>query len=135
MDCSPSRLLCPWDFPGKNTEVGCHFLLQRIFLTQGLNSDLPHCRHILYHLSHQKIIKYWLNQLLLPLQYFLDLIYLNTPTLSMGFLSDSAVKTPPAHAGNSGSIPGSERSPEEGNGNPLQYSCLENSMDRGAGLG
>ena len=31
-----------------------------------------------------------------------------------------------------GSIPGSERSPEEGNGNPLQYSCLENSMDRGA---
>ena len=34
MDCSPSRLLCPWDFPGKNTEVGCHFLLQRIFLTR-----------------------------------------------------------------------------------------------------
>ena len=31
-----------------------------------------------------------------------------------------------------GSIPGSRRSPEEGNGNPLQYSCLENSMDRGA---
>ena len=37
MDCSPSRLLCPWHFPGKNTGVGCHFLLQRIFLTQGLN--------------------------------------------------------------------------------------------------
>ena len=35
-------------------------------------------------------------------------------------------------AGELGSIPGSERSPEEGNGNPLQYSCLENSMDRGA---
>ena len=47
-------LLCPWDFPGKNIEVGCHFLLQRIFLTQGLNSDLLHCRQILYHLSHQK---------------------------------------------------------------------------------
>ena len=54
MDCSPSRLLCPWDFPGKNTEVGCHFLLQRIFLTQVLNSDLLHCRQILYHLSHQE---------------------------------------------------------------------------------
>ena len=53
----------------------------------------------------------------------------------MGFLSDSAVKTPPASAGNSGSIPGSERSPEEGNGDPLQYSCLENSMDRGAWRG
>ena len=33
----PARLLCPWDSPGKNTGVGCHFLLQGIFLTQGLN--------------------------------------------------------------------------------------------------
>ena len=31
------RLLCPWNFPGKNTRLGCHFLLQGIFLTQGLN--------------------------------------------------------------------------------------------------
>ena len=36
------------------------------------------------------------------------------------------------NAGDLGSIPGLERSPGEGNGNPLQYSCLENSMDRGA---
>ena len=36
------------------------------------------------------------------------------------------------NAGNLGSIPGSGRSPEEGNGSPLQYSCLENPMDRGA---
>ena len=42
------------------------------------------------------------------------------------------VKHPPASAGDPGSIPGSGRSPGEGNGNPLQYSCLENSMDRGA---
>ena len=34
------RLLCPWDFPGKNAEVSCHFLLQGIFLTQGLNPSL-----------------------------------------------------------------------------------------------
>ena len=33
----PSRVLWPWDFPGKSTGVGCHFLLQGIFLTQGLN--------------------------------------------------------------------------------------------------
>ena len=46
-------LLCPWDFPGKSTGVGCHFLLQRIFPTQGLNPGLPHCRQTLYHLSHQ----------------------------------------------------------------------------------
>ena len=45
------------------------------------------------------------------------------------------VKTPPANAGdirNAGSNPGLGRSPGEGNGNPLQYSCLENPMDRGA---
>ena len=35
---SPARLLCPWDFPGKNTGVGYHFLLHRIFSTQELNS-------------------------------------------------------------------------------------------------
>ena len=40
LDCSPPSLLCPWDFPGKNTGVGCHFLLKGIFLTQGLNSGL-----------------------------------------------------------------------------------------------
>ena len=49
----PVGLLCPWDFPSKNTGVGCHFLLQGIFLTQGLNPGLPHCRQMLYHLSHQ----------------------------------------------------------------------------------
>ena len=45
------------------------------------------------------------------------------------------VKNPPAKAGNAGDmgwIPGSRRSPRGGNGNPVQYSCLENSMDRGA---
>ena len=41
------------------------------------------------------------------------------------------VKNPPANTGAMGLIPGSGRSPGEGNGNPLQYSCLENPMDRG----
>ena len=38
----PIRLLCLWNFPGKNIGVGCHFLLKRIFLTQGLNPCLLH---------------------------------------------------------------------------------------------
>ena len=38
----------PWDFPGKNTGMGCHFLLQGIFLTQGSNPSLLHYRQILY---------------------------------------------------------------------------------------
>ena len=49
----PTRLLCPWDFPGKSTRVGCQFHLQGIFLTQGLNPGLPLCRQTLYPLSHQ----------------------------------------------------------------------------------
>ena len=49
----PARLLCPWGSPGKNTGVGCHSLLQGVFLTQGLNLGLLHYRQILYHLSHQ----------------------------------------------------------------------------------
>ena len=44
---------CPWDFPGKKTGVGCHFLLQGILATQGSNLGLLHCRQTLYHLSHQ----------------------------------------------------------------------------------
>ena len=41
----------PWDSPGKSTGVGCHFLLQGIFSTQGLKLVLPHCRQMLYCLS------------------------------------------------------------------------------------
>ena len=56
MDCSlpgSEEPLSPWNFPGKSTGVGCHFLLQGIFPTQGSNWGLPHCRQMLYHLSHQ----------------------------------------------------------------------------------
>ena len=51
---------------------------------------------------------------------------------TLGFPGDSVVKNPLANAGDAGSIPGSGKFPREGNGNPLQYSCLENPMDRGA---
>ena len=50
----------------------------------------------------------------------------------VGFPGGSAVKNLPANAEDAGSIPGLGRSPGEGNGNPLQYSCLENPTDRGA---
>ena len=52
----PTRLLHPWDSPGRNTGVGCHFLLQEIFPTQGSNLGLPYCRQTLYHLSHQEVL-------------------------------------------------------------------------------
>ena len=49
----PTRLLCPWDSPCKNTGVGCHALLQGVVPTQGSNPGLLHCKQILYCLSHQ----------------------------------------------------------------------------------
>ena len=59
-------------------------------------------------------------------------LYQSKVNVSEGFPGGSVVKNLPAKAGNLGSIPGSGRSPGEGNGNPLQCSCLENPTDRGA---
>ena len=52
-DLWPIRLLCPWDFPGKNTGVGCHSLLQGIFATQGSELSLPHLQANSLPLSHE----------------------------------------------------------------------------------
>ena len=52
MDCSPPGSSVQRSFPGKTTGEGHHSLLPRIFLTQGSNPGLPHCRQILYHLNH-----------------------------------------------------------------------------------
>ena len=57
---------------------------------------------------------------------------LNNNKKDMGFPGGSGVRNPPANEGDAGSIPGFGRSSGEGNGNPLQYSCLENPTDRGA---
>ena len=108
MNCKPTRLLRPWDFPGKNTGMGHHFLLQKSFPTWGLNLCLLHYRQTLYHLSHQR-----------------------SPP-NRGFPAGSDSKESACNAGGLGSVPELERSPGEGNGTPLQYSCLEHSMERGA---
>ena len=66
-----TMFLCPWDFPGRNTEAGCHFLLQGLFLTQGLSLGFLHCRQIhFYHTSTCKLYhlifsSFWLNSLIL----------------------------------------------------------------------
>ena len=59
-------------------------------------------------------------------------IHLDSIADIAGFPGGSVVKNPPANAGDVGLIPRSGRSPGEGNGNPFQYSCLENPMDGGA---
>ena len=53
MDCSLPASSVHGDSPGKNNGVGCHALLQGIFPTSGSNPGLPHCRSIIYHLSHK----------------------------------------------------------------------------------
>ena len=57
--------------------------------------------------------------------------YLDIQCIQKGFSGGSDGKESACNAGNLGSVPRSGRSPEEGNGNPLQDSCLKNSMDRG----
>ena len=59
-------------------------------------------------------------------------VFLIIILLQQGFQGGSVVKNPPANAGDKGLIPGLGRFPGEENGNPLQYSCLENPMDRGS---
>ena len=61
-----------------------------------------------------------------------NLLDLADGTLLVTVPGGSEVKAPASNAGDLGSIPGWGRSPGEGNGNPLQYACLENPMDRGA---
>ena len=80
-----SRLLCPWDFPGKHTGVGCYSLLQGIFPTQGLNPGLLHYRQILYCLSHQgSLCDYWTERFISKLCRTDKQIYLTNDHSSMG---------------------------------------------------
>ena len=57
-ELQPARLLCPWNSPCQNTGAGCHFLLQGIFATQGLNPCLLHCRQIFFTIesSHKYLL-------------------------------------------------------------------------------
>ena len=84
--CDPmdTRLLRPWDFLGKSTGVGCHFLLQRIFPTQGSNPDLPHCRQTLYRLSQRINQKLYRQAKAERIQYHQN----SSPTNAKGFSLD-----------------------------------------------
>ena len=126
MDWGVPRLLSPWDFPGKSTGVGCHFLLQEIFPTQGLNPSLPHCRQTLYHLSYQgsqQCRRCWFNSWVGKILWRRD--RLPTPVF-LGFPGGSDGKELAGNAGDLSLIPGLGRSPGGWHSNPLQYSCLEN---------
>ena len=85
MDCSLPGSSVHWDFPSKSTGVGCHFLLQEIFPTQGSNPGLLKCRQTLYHLSHQGSPKYKSRLYLTRENYVAELIDKWTSLLSLVF--------------------------------------------------
>ena len=120
-----TRLLCPWDSPGKNTGVGCHFLLQCMKVKS--QSEVVQSCPTLYdpmdcsppgssvHGIFQARVLEWGA-----------IAFSNQAALMIKNLSANAVD-----ARDMGSILGLGRSPGGGNGNPLQYSCLRNPVDRG----
>ena len=145
----PTRLPCPWDSPGKNTGVGCHFLLQRMKVKKWKrsssvvsDSSQPHglqptrllhpwdfpgkstgvgCNCLLHVFSSKQM-----NKQTQEVKWFRDIYPVTGPHQ---WLSG---KESTSNAGDTGSIPRSGRYPGGEYGNPLQYSCLENAMDRGA---
>ena len=178
----PSSLLCAWDFPGKNTGVGCHFLLPGIIPTQELKPRLlclpleggfftnesPGkskvticavlcCAQLLscvrffaqQRLQPARVLfpwgyssqEYWIGLLCPPhvaIYILVNIFNFHIWTYLLDIWASLVVvvvmKNPFANAGDirdAGLIPRSGRSPGEGYGNPLQYSCLENPVDRG----
>ena len=128
--------------------MDCHFLLQGIIPTQGSNPGLPYCRQILYHLSHCKPLNYILKRsqgqsslggLKPPIFWLTAEDSSCSPSLACTITREASrvalvVKKSPANVERDlGLISGSGRSPGGGNGNPLQYSCLENPISRVAG--
>ena len=99
----PALLLCAWHSPSKNTGVGCHSLLQGIFLTQGSNPRLLPCTQILYQGSR---------------------VGDSSAHYSCASLISLVGKEPACNVGDPGLIPGLGRSLREGKGYPLQYSDL-----------
>ena len=112
---------------GQNTGMGSLSLLQGIFPTQESNWGLLHCRQILYQLSYQGSpdktrFDSWIGKVHWGRE------RLPTPVF-FGFPCASAGEESACNAGDLGSIPGLRRSPGEGNGFPLQYPGLDNSVD------
>ena len=142
------KLLCPWDFPGKNIGMGYHALLQWIFLIQGSNQNLlcllnwqvgswPLAPALKPLLNHSQIFleekRSTINQQLQLQNYSNghDLGHSLLGNASYGSPDGEVVKNLPAKAGatwGTGLIPGLGRSPREQNGNSLPYFCLENSF-------
>ena len=119
MDWSLPGSSAPWDFLGKNTVVGCHFLVHKIFWTQGLNSHflhLLHCWQILFRLIHHCCsVNKSCPTLQIPWTSACRVSLSLTTSWSLSWFMSTESVDP-------GLIPGVGRSAGEGIGYPLQYS-------------
>ena len=132
MDCSPPGSSVHGGSPGKNTRVSCHALLQEIFPPQGSNPGSLHCRGILNQLNCQgrSRITIWFSSSMS--EYISKILIVKSRVWRDMCTPWLRCKESACNARDLGSIPGLGWNPGVGNGNPIQYSCLKNSMDRGA---
>ena len=121
MDCSLPGFSVHGDSPSKNTGMGCHVLLQGIFLTQGSNP----CLLCLLHWQTDSL------PLVPPGKPGINIRTLLYRKLVASLVAQRLKHLPGMWETQLWSL-GWEDSPREGNGNPLQYSCLENPMEGGA---
>ena len=148
-------LYSPWSSPGQNTGVGSHSLLQGIFPIKGSNPGLPHCRRILYQLSHKgspRILEWVAYPFLTTSSWVRNRTGISC--IAAGLFTNWAIREAPmssrilvcfllmvqwvknSHKCNAGDtwdtdlIPALGRLPGGGNDNLVQYSWLKNSVDR-----
>ena len=137
IDGSPPRLLSPWDSPGKNTGVGCHFLLQcmkgksesDVAQSSPTLSDPMDCSppgSCIHGIFQAKVLEWG------AIAYSAHTHIHTYKNVYMGFLNGIRGKEPVCQCEtDTGLIPGSGRLPGGGHSKPLQYSCLENPKHRG----
>ena len=129
----PTRLPRPWDSPGKNTGVGCHFLLQcmQVKSKSEVAQSCPTLRDPVDCSLPGSSVRGFFQARVLEWG-AIAFSNIHTTMHKMGVPGGSVVKNLPANAGDAASTSGVGRSPGGENGSLLQYSCLENPMDRGA---
>ena len=82
MDCIPPGSLSAWDFPGKNTGVGCHFLLKGIFLTRGLNLCQLHWQVDSPPLTTREVLRCWPQHVEIPRGWCIEQDWQEIPRLA-----------------------------------------------------
>ena len=130
-----SQIIPPSPSPSESKDYSIHLCLfcclaYRVIITIFLNSTY------IFIIILYWCFSFWLTSLCIICIYFLKILTIicfHYLIESVGFPGGSNGKAPACSAGDLGSTPGLGRSPGEGNDNPLQYSCLENSLDREAG--